>query len=106
MRVVVPEILDHLPADDPRAVRSRRDLRMINGLMGNDRWILRTLERFPEIASRGITEIGAGDGNLIRKIAAGFPGNPIQAIDLAPRPPGIPDSVTWHQDDLFKTSAD
>ena len=29
-RVVVPEILDSLPADDPEAVKSRRELRLIN----------------------------------------------------------------------------
>ena len=34
-RRVEPELLDALPADDPRAVRSREDLRRINRLMGN-----------------------------------------------------------------------
>ena len=29
-RVVESEILDHLPADDPAAIRSRAELRMIN----------------------------------------------------------------------------
>ena len=29
-RVVVPEILDELEGTDPRAVRSRRDLRLVN----------------------------------------------------------------------------
>jgi len=62
-RVVIPELLDHLPADDPEALRSRRDLRRINFLMGNERWICRSVCRFPEEANRGIVEIGAGDGN-------------------------------------------
>jgi hypothetical protein len=39
LRQVLPEILDHLPADDPEAIGSRRDLRRINFLMGNKRWI-------------------------------------------------------------------
>ncbi len=34
-RRVQPEWLDELPADDPRARRSRRDLARINALMGN-----------------------------------------------------------------------
>jgi len=31
-RLLVPEILDHLPPDDPRAQRSRRDLARINAV--------------------------------------------------------------------------
>ena len=34
-RCVEPETLDHLREDDPRAIRSRRDLRRINRIMGN-----------------------------------------------------------------------
>lgn len=79
---------------------------MINGLMGNDRWILRTLERFPEVASRGITEIGAGDGTLIRKITSRFLGSPVTAVDLAPKPPNVPEPVIWKQDDLFQIKDD
>jgi hypothetical protein len=36
-RVVQPELLDELPARDPRAARSRRDLRRLNMLMGHHR---------------------------------------------------------------------
>ena len=43
LRQVLPELLDHLQADDPEAIRSRRDLRVINFLMGNERWILSSL---------------------------------------------------------------
>jgi len=32
---VIPELLDELPPDDPRAVHSRGDLRRVNKLMGN-----------------------------------------------------------------------
>ncbi len=35
MRRVEAETLDHLREDDPRAIRSRRDLRRINRIMGN-----------------------------------------------------------------------
>src|SRR5690606_611777 len=43
-RVVLPEILDSLPPDDPRAIRSRGDLRRINRLMGSLGWLLRALD--------------------------------------------------------------
>ena len=33
MRLLTPELLDLLPADDPRAQRSRRDLARINVVM-------------------------------------------------------------------------
>ena len=44
-REVEPEILDGLPAGHPDAIRSRRDLRLVNALMGNQRWILKQLHR-------------------------------------------------------------
>src|SRR3954469_16731047 len=42
LRRVEPETLDHLPETDPQAVRSRRDLRRVNRVMGNLR-ILQSL---------------------------------------------------------------
>ncbi|MCU0753184.1 MAG: hypothetical protein MUC40_09220 [Akkermansiaceae bacterium] len=59
-RIVEPEILDHLPHDDPAARRSRLDLRRINFLMGNERWILRVLGRLPDSAASVICESSAG----------------------------------------------
>lgn len=100
-RTVVPEILDHLPSDDPRAVRSRRDLRMINSLMGNERWILRSVSRFSEAIPHGISEIGAGDGHLTRRLAEKFPATIIHAYDLSPAPPDLPPNIHWHKGDLF-----
>ena len=44
-RSVEPEWLDVLPADDPRALRSRRDLRRVNALMANARIVARELRR-------------------------------------------------------------
>lgn len=100
-RVVIPEILDHLPADDPEAVRSRGDLRRVNFLMGNERWICKTARRFPAEAARGIVEIGAGDGALCGKLARLFPNAPVAAYDLAPRPAGLEPSVVWHRGNIF-----
>ena len=100
-RQVIPELLDHLPADDPEARRSRRDLRRINFFMGNERWVCRTLRRFPEAAGRGITELGAGDGQLCGKLARLFPQARVTAHDLAPPPADLAPRVTWHRGDIF-----
>jgi hypothetical protein len=100
-RVVVPELLDHLPADDPEAVRSRRDLQRVNALMGNDRWICRRTGRFPEAARRGIVEIGAGAGHLCSRLANRFVEAPVAAYDLTPRPAGLLPRIRWHQGDVF-----
>jgi hypothetical protein len=100
-RTVIPEILDHLAADDPEAIRSRRDLRRINFFMGNERWICRAVEKFPAAVESGIIEIGAGDGGLCRKLARRFPEAPVAAYDLAPRPVNLDRRVAWHRGDLF-----
>jgi hypothetical protein len=106
-RVVCPEILDRLPADDPAARRSRRDLRLINAMMGNFRWVERQVARVPD--ARALVEIGAGEGRLSTRLAGKFPGKRLAAIDLAPEPPGLR-GVDWKQGDLFQllpeTSAD
>ena len=104
-RIVRSEILDHLPPDDPAAQRSRRDLRRINFLMGNERWVCRTIRQFPEAASRGIVELGAGDGALAGKIVRIFPEVKLTACDLAPRPAALDARVVWHQGDIFASGA-
>jgi hypothetical protein len=69
-RIVVPELLDTLPVDDPRAVSSRRDLRRVNAWMRNHRIIANALRNASgTIVPRQITEIGAGDGNLLLRVA-------------------------------------
>ena len=42
-RSLQAELLDELPANDPRAVGSRHDLRRINALMGNARLMARAV---------------------------------------------------------------
>lgn len=103
-RTVRPELLDHLPADDPEATRSRRDLRLVNFLMGNERWIRRTVRRFPQAASRGIVEFGAGAGSLASKLCRLCPRTTVTACDLAPRPRCLEDpSLLWRQGDVRLT---
>src|SRR5215213_8576119 len=66
-RVVEPEILDQLPASDPRALRSRRDLRRINWWMRNESHVARCIAPIVSRA-KSILEIGAGDGSFILKV--------------------------------------
>ena len=102
IRIVEPEIHDHIPHDDPVARRSRRDLRRINFLMGNERWVLRMLRQFPAATAKGICEIGAGDGFLTSKMHQRFPNRRITACDLAPRPAGLDPAIDWRKGDIFE----
>jgi len=67
IRRVDPEWLDELPQDDPRAQRSRRDLRRLNTFMSSARLVAREL-RGARLAS--VAEIGAGDGMFAAHLAA------------------------------------
>src|SRR5688572_31345767 len=97
-RVVVPELLDSLPASDPGAIASRRDLRMLNGIMGNFRWLERKLAETVRDDDL-IVEIGAGDGGLARRVCARMPhiAARYHALDLVPVPARWPEAATWHQ---------
>ena len=69
-RIVQPEILDALPPDDPRALRSRRDLRRVNAWMVNAEILAAALLKArSELAFSQITELGAGDGNFLLSVA-------------------------------------
>ncbi len=102
-RVVVPELLDELPAEDPEARRSRRDLRVINLLMGNFRWVRRAVAR--QRAGR-LVELGAGDGALLASLSAAGEGCELTGIDLQPRPAGLARAITWHRGDVFAALAE
>ena len=69
-RRLAPELLDQLPADDPRARRARRDLRRLNVCMGNAGAMARALGRAVDRrAPRCILELGAGDGAFLLRVA-------------------------------------
>jgi hypothetical protein len=104
-RVVEPEILDNLAHDDPQAVRSRRDLRLVHFLMGNELWLLRVMKRHAAAAAEGICEWGAGDGAFAARMADKFPDASITAVDLSPRPAGLDPRIVWHQGDLLAGAA-
>lgn len=101
-RVLVPELLDSLPANHPDAIASRRDLRFLNAVMGNYRWMEKQL-RAHAGGNETIVEIGAGDGELARRACSRLPGLAARyhALDLAPQPSEWPAGATWHQADLW-----
>jgi Methyltransferase domain len=65
-RILEPELLDELPADDRRAIHSRRDLQKINALMGHAGAMARALAN---TSPQSIVELGAGDGTLLLQLA-------------------------------------
>lgn len=81
------ELLDVLPADDPEAKASRRDLRLVNRLMFSAALVARRLKAlYPaEAPPRRILEIGAGDGTwmlaLARKLSPYWPGVEVTLVD-------------------------
>jgi hypothetical protein len=69
-RDVKPEWLDTLPADDPRAIGSRRDLRRLNIFMLQASLMARALiENCADRSPRRILELGAGDGTFMLRLA-------------------------------------
>lgn len=101
-RVIIPEILDSLNPEDPRAVRSRRDLRWIDLFLGNSRWTVRQLKRQTPAPVR-ILEIGAGEGGLCRQIKAALSSSSVTGLDLIGRPADLPGNVQWVSGDFFQT---
>lgn len=73
-RIVKAELLDELSPADPRAIRSRSDLRRLNFLMGHGGILARAFRLqfdFPNLPSRPlrVIELGAGDGTLLLRLA-------------------------------------
>jgi hypothetical protein len=84
-RTLKPELLDSRPPDDLAARHSRRDLRVVNRIIGNERWFLQVLRSKLRLGER-ILESGAGTGSIGMALsAAGFI---IDSLDICPRPKG------------------
>jgi hypothetical protein len=78
-RIVEPELLDELPPGDPRALRSRRDLRLLNFGMRHPPTMAAALSEHirdttegtpcegtrPTTVAPRIVELGAGDGHFL-----------------------------------------
>lgn len=78
-RCVEPEWLDELEATDPRAMRSRRDLRRVNAWMMQAVLMARALRRHcGREPPRSLIDLGAGDGAFLlavaRKLGPGWRG--------------------------------
>jgi len=69
-RRMEPEWLDAMAQDDPRGMRSRRDLARLNAIMSHARWIAAPLREARPVR---IAEIGAGDGGFALRLAAALP---------------------------------
>lgn len=70
IRTLHAELVDDLPAHHPAAIETRRDLRRINTLMGHARIFVRSLKKaFPKRPPTRILEIGAGDGEILLRVA-------------------------------------
>jgi hypothetical protein len=67
LRTLTPEILDFLAPDDPRAVRSRRDLVVINAMMRQSAIMAKALSRYP--APKMLADLGGGDGRFMLSVA-------------------------------------
>jgi hypothetical protein len=84
-RRLEPELLDVLPADDPDAVHSRRDLKLLNAVMLHPAIMARRMRRHAVVAPKRIVELGAGDGSLMlrlaRRLARHWPGVATVLVD-------------------------
>jgi hypothetical protein len=69
-RRLAPELLDALAAEDPRALRSRDDLRRLHRAMATLSILQRALDRgIAGVRPRTLLELGAGDGSLMLRLA-------------------------------------
>ena len=85
-RRVEAELLDDLPAGDPRAQRSRDDLRRLHRAMGTLSIATRALDSATmNLPPRNILELGAGDGSMMLRLAqrraARWPGVKVTLLD-------------------------
>lgn len=86
VRVVEPELLDELSPQDPRALRSRRDLRLLNWGMRHPGIMADALsENLGKSTPPRIVELGAGDGhfllNVARRLRAKWPAAEVTLVD-------------------------
>lgn len=85
-RRLEPELLDQMAADDPRAIRVRRDLRLVNAFMRNAQCMASALKKHAAGRKpRTIVDLGSGDGRfallLARQLAKYWPGVRVILLD-------------------------
>lgn len=101
-RLLVPELLDSMDPSDPRAIRSRCDLRLINAFLGNERWITAQCRRHSSLIHR-IMELGAGEGHLSKSLHHVLPKATVTGLDLRERPACLPSGIRWITGDFLQT---
>ncbi len=102
------ELLDVLPANDPAAVRSRRDLKFLNAVMLHPVIMAQRMRRLAVAAPKRIVELGAGDGSLMlrlaRRLARYWPGVATVLVDqqgiVAPETREAVARLGWRQDQI------
>jgi len=102
-RRVMPELLETLSPDDPVAIRSRRDLKWVNAIMGNHRWLAKQLKEHLK-PDETVLELAAGDGVLgAHLVQQGIckPGQ-LHGADLIPRPALWPEGAGWTEGNLLE----
>jgi hypothetical protein len=85
-RAIEPEELDHLPADDPRAIRHRRDLKRINAIILQSGIMAGQMVRhWGQGQPRQLVDLGSGDGTFMlsvaRRLSFRWPGVSITLVD-------------------------
>lgn len=113
MRALTPELLDILPAENPRAIRSRRDLVLINRIMRQPAIMARALRDFSP--PRVLADLGSGDGRFLlavaRRLAKRWPDVQVLICDrqniVAPQTRAAFQTLGWRCEnrsgDIFET---
>jgi hypothetical protein len=96
-RRVEPELLDQLPAEDPRAIRARFDVKRANTLMMNAGIMASALAAHGAgLKPRTIVDLGSGDGQHMLRVAR----------RLAPRWPNVTVVLQDKQDIVSQATRD
>jgi hypothetical protein len=84
-RLIQPELLDELPANDLRAIHSRADLRRLNWLMKHVPIVCAAFKTRLKQPPAHLAELGAGDGSLLldvaRQMHASWPSVRVSLVD-------------------------
>ncbi|MGF1656635.1 MAG: hypothetical protein ACFCU3_06610 [Verrucomicrobiales bacterium] len=107
-RVVEPELLDSLAPDDPGAQQNRKELRVINAIIGSHAWMRAAIHRVGRQLSASpirVLELGAGDDSLFRQVtrSSAFQWE-WTCLDMIPTPPGIDPACRWRQGNVLTTT--
>jgi 2-polyprenyl-3-methyl-5-hydroxy-6-metoxy-1,4-benzoquinol methylase len=86
LRTIEPELLDQLPADDIRAIRHRRDLKVINAVILQSGIMAKAItEQWTRSSPRTLLDLGSGDGTFMlsvaRRLAACWGGVTVTLLD-------------------------